>query len=115
MPFLKRTLETWQQDSFVETLNSELNQLRPGDIPLHQCLARGSHVADDQACRFMLINGQEDTQSIKLKVGVFFNSVIAGCACADDPTPMDTCSEYGELLIIIDKQTAQCRFLVNDN
>ena len=115
MPSLKRTLAAWQQDAFTETLNTELNQLAAGVIPLQQCLRQGSHVVEDEDYRFMLISSEEGTDAIELKIGVFFNSVIAGCACADDPTPMDTCSEYGEFLIRLDKHNAEFTTLITDN
>lgn len=106
MLYLTQTLQAWDQDEFIETLTSELNQLDEGLLPLQACLVKGSHVVEDKDHKFMLIRSSSNNESIELTVGVFFSSIIAGCACADDPTPEDTYSEYGELRISIDKRTA---------
>ena len=112
MPYLPQTLQAWDQDKFFETLTSELNQLEKGLLPLQACLLKGSHVVEDEDCKFMLIGSSSNDQSIELTIGVFFSSVIAGCACADDPTPEDTYSEYAELRITIDKLTTEATISV---
>jgi hypothetical protein len=115
MLHLVKTLQAWEHESFIDTLGKELIELDPDHLPLQQCLSQGSHVLHDEGYKVMLLNQSADRQSIRLTIGIFFSSVIAGCSCADDPTPMDTCSEYGELLIIIDRQTAQAKITAAEN
>ena len=115
MLHLVKTLQAWEHESFIATLGEELNQLDPDQLPLQQCLSQGSHVLQDEAYRIMLIKQSANSQSIRLTIGIFFSSVIAGCSCADDPTPMDTFSEYGELLITIDRQTARAKITAIEN
>jgi hypothetical protein len=115
MLHLVNTLQAWEHESFIDTLGEELNQLDPDHLPLQQCLSQGSHVLQDEDYKIMLLNQSANSQSIRLTIGIFFSSVIAGCSCADDPTPLDTCSEYGELLITIDRQTAVAQITAIQN
>ena len=47
---------------------------------------------------------------IQAKVGVFFNEIIGGCSCGDDPLSENA---YCELQVSIDKVTAEAEFSVN--
>jgi len=38
---------------------------------------------------------------MSINIGVFYHSLIAGCNCADDPTPVDKINEYLTLNIVI--------------
>lgn len=106
---LKNTLSAWHTDSFNRVLKNELEALESTQLPLRDGLTQGSHIAEDRGFKIMIINTQDDDQEIRIKIGVFFSSIIAGCACADDPTPLDTCDEYCEFLLFVDKTTAQAR------
>ena len=39
--------------------------------------------------------------------GIFYTGVVAGCSCADDPTPVEEQHEYCEVLIEINRATAE--------
>jgi hypothetical protein len=54
----------------------------------------------------MVINALEERCSVKVKAGIFFSSVIAGCSCADDPTPIDESAEYCEIQFTVEKESA---------
>ena len=41
---------------------------------------------------------------VQAKVGVFFSEIVGGCSCGDDPI---TVNAYCEILVSIDKKTAQ--------
>ncbi|MCW8964732.1 MAG: hypothetical protein OQL16_13130 [Gammaproteobacteria bacterium] len=111
---LKNTLGAWHTDRFDTVLKNELEGLESRLLPLRDGLMQGSHVAEDKGFKVMIIDTRDDDQHIRIKIGVFFASIIAGCACADDPTPLDTCNEYCEFLLLVDKTTAQTRVsLVN--
>jgi len=43
---------------------------------------------------------------IRVKAGIFYTGVIAGCSCADDPTPIDEQNEYCVVQFDIDRTTA---------
>jgi len=102
---LSGALQAWGTPAFNETLKCEIEQGDHGWLPLQQGLSSGSHVVDDHLSA-MVIATSETSDNIRIKVGVFYASILAGCSCADDPTPVDELSEYCELMIEIDKVDA---------
>lgn len=55
----------------------------------------------------MVINSISEMENIiRVKAGIFYQSVIGGCSCADDPTPVSEINEYCEVQLDIDKATA---------
>lgn len=75
-----------------------------GALPLHRALAMGSHVVDHPP-QVMLLASQLDDSHLSVKAGVFFKTVLGGCNCADDPTPLDQNNEYCELWFRIDRRS----------
>ncbi|WP_455219156.1 hypothetical protein, partial [Kaarinaea lacus] len=61
---------------------------------------------NDNNFSVMILNIAEEPEFIRAKAGIFYKSMITGCSCADDPTPVDEHAEYCELLLDIDKTTA---------
>jgi hypothetical protein len=57
----------------------------------------------------MILGVAEGSGTISVRAGVFFSAVIAGCSCADDPTPVDEINEYCESRVEIDRTTAEAR------
>jgi len=55
----------------------------------------------------MIMNASEEADFIHAKVGIFYSGIIAGCSCADDPTPISELNEYCEVQLAIDKNTAE--------
>lgn len=100
------SLQAWGSARFAEVLKREVEALRVDELPLQQGLAQGSQVLDD-ARTAMIISFSETDTSICAKVGIFFHGILAGCSCADDPTPVDTLNEYCEVLLTIDKANAE--------
>ena len=43
---------------------------------------------------------------IRVRAGIFYQGVMGGCSCADDPTPTSKINEYCEVQLDIDKATA---------
>ena len=78
-------------------------------LPLQTGLAQSSHVSDSPF-KVMVINSAESGAVIEAKVGVFYSGIIAGCSCADDPTPIDEQPEYLEMVVRIDRQSAEATF-----
>ena len=54
----------------------------------------------------MLLSVSDDEGFIRVKAGIFYKGIIAGCSCADDPTPAGENNEYCEVQLDIDKTTA---------
>ena len=108
MLYLRKSLDTWQSDPFNATLKQEIESLSLDQLPLQQVLQLGSMALED-GIQATILKIEETTDSIRVNVGIFFNSVIAGCNCADDPTPIDMQNEYAEMRFIIDKQSAETR------
>lgn len=105
---LTETLNAWRTPEFESVLKRELEQVDAGALPLQQGLARGSHVGDDRFS-VMFIGVEETKDGICAKIGVFYTGIIAGCSCADDPTPIEAHPEYCEVQVDIDKATAETR------
>ena len=103
---LTKSRNAWGTPGFKEVLRQELEQLDADQLHLQQALSTGSYAKTD-SLKVMVISSSEASGLIRAKAGVFFTGIIAGCSCADDPTPIDELSEYCELQIRIDKTTAE--------
>jgi hypothetical protein len=99
---LPAALAAWNTPAFNDTLKRELEAAGPAALPLQQCLTASSYALDD-GCSVMILGADEDADAIRARVGVFFHGIIAGCSCADDPTPVEPQPEYCELEIRIDR------------
>lgn len=102
---LSESLNAWGTPEFKDVVTREIAQLDAGTLPLQQGLAVSSHVTD-RPFQAMLINATEDGGQLRVKAGIFYTGVIAGCSCADDPTPIDEQTEYCVVQFAIDTMTA---------
>lgn len=75
-------------------------------LPLQQGLSAGSYALDNKPS-VMIISVSEGEDFIRARAGIFYTSIIAGCSCADDPTPVSELNEYCEVQLDIDKKTAE--------
>jgi hypothetical protein len=105
---LPDSLSTWGTADFRLALKRELETLGPAGLPLQQGLSASSYALDDPVT-VVVMGADDDAQAIRARVGVFYSGIIAGCSCADDPTPVEAQNEYCELEISIDKTTAAAR------
>ncbi len=103
---LPKSLEAWGTPGFRDVLKQEIEQLDAGLLPLQQGLSRSSYVTE-RPFQAMLLGADEAAGSIQVRAGIFYTGVIAGCSCADDPTPVDELNEYCEVLLVIDRHTAE--------
>ena len=103
---LPKALAVWPSADFNSVLMAELEQLDAEKLPLQQGLSQSSYTSDDKFS-VMIISTSDEAERIRIKVGIFYSGVIAGCNCADDPTPIDPQPEYCELELKIDKATAE--------
>lgn len=91
---------------FSEILKQELQSLSLERLPLQQCMRQSSHILDHGMQ--VLILGMTDMDAERhIRIGVFFSGIIAGCSCADDPTPVEPINEYCELLLRMNKSTGR--------
>lgn len=108
MPVMKASRDAWGSPAFNEIFKSEAERLSQDELPLQQGLSLSSYVSSEPF-KVMVINAGEDEQQIRIKAGLFYSGIIAGCSCSDDPSPTDVQAEYCELEFCIDKQSAETR------
>jgi len=106
MSQLPKSLHAWKTPEFRNVLKQEIEQLDAGHLPLQQGLSSSSYVTD-RPFQAMIISVSEEASLIRAKAGIFYTGVIAGCSCADDPTPIDEMNEYCVLQFDIDRATAE--------
>ncbi len=75
-------------------------------LPLQQGLTISSHVTE-RPVQAMILSTGEEASLIRVKAGIFYTGIIAGCSCADDPTPIAEQNEYCVVEFCIDKQSAE--------
>ena len=102
----RKSLSAWNSPAFQDAVKQEIAHLDAGALPLQQGLSQGSHANCDNVSAIIL-SAAEQPGCIRVKAGLFFTSIIAGCSCADDPTPIGELSEYCVVQLDIDKQTAE--------
>ncbi len=81
-----------------EVLRREVAALGPSALPLQQGLRHGSHVLDD-GMQVTVLGIDREGAEVVARLGIFYWSVLAGCACADDPGPVNRNAEYCELRV----------------
>jgi hypothetical protein len=105
MIFLPASVNAWGSDRFAEVLQRELGAMDASRLPLQQGMTAGS-LALDTRVSVMILRVEDDADHIHVRAGIFYTGIIAGCSCADDPSPVDEHSEYCEVQLAIDKATA---------
>ncbi|MEW5788061.1 MAG: hypothetical protein AB1899_09425 [Pseudomonadota bacterium] len=103
---LPKSLAVWPGPEFRAVLKAEIEALDPDLLPLQAALTRTSHVSERPHGAVILASSEDGTHLLA-RVGLFYAGIIAGCSCADDPTPVDEISEYCEVELRIDRRTGQ--------
>jgi hypothetical protein len=98
-------LNAWGTPDFNAILRQEIERLTADQLPLQQGLSTGSHALDNRL-RAMIISAADKGNTIRARAGIFYTGIIAGCSCADDPSPVNEENEYCEVQLDIDKATA---------
>jgi hypothetical protein len=106
MTTLNLSLQAWNTATFTETLKQEICSLDEKSLPLQQGL-RYSSIANAESLSVTILDVTADDNDIKVKVGLFYTGIIAGCNCADDPSPADEITEYCVAEFSINRTTAQ--------
>lgn len=105
---LENAVQKWGSADFKAALKQDLEALNADQLPLQQALSQSSYVSSS-GFSVMIINEGEQGANIIAKAGVFYSGIIAGCSCADDPTPVDEVREYCDIEVIINRATAEAR------
>lgn len=105
---LNKALNAWETPDFEDVLKNEIAQMDASQLPLQQGLTTSSYALDNNI-KAIIIAVSESTDFIHAKAGIFYSGIIAGCNCADDPTPVEAQSEYCEVRLDIDKTTAETK------
>lgn len=103
---LTNALKAWGTPDFEDILKREITHMTVEQLPLQQGMTMGSHAIDSEL-DVMFLSIHEEGDCIYAKVGIFYSGIIAGCNCADDPTPLNEQHEYCEVLLGIDKINAE--------
>lgn len=110
---LPRARAAWGGADFAATLKAELEALPHAALPLQAALAYASAVADEPIVA-LVAGAEADAHRIHARVVILYAGVIAGCNCADDPSPIDSRPERCELRVEIDRIDAGARFHLLD-
>ena len=99
-------LSAWNTSTFNETLKHEIEQMNADSLPLQLGLSQGNYT-NGANLGVIVMNVSDEVDFIRAKTGIFYTSIISGCSCADDPTPISELTEYCEVVFDIDKTTAE--------
>jgi hypothetical protein len=100
-----QSLRAWGGADFEATLKREVEELGADHLPLQQGLSHSNYVAESPIT-VMIQRVAETENTIRIKAGIFYQGIIGGCSCADDPTPVSENNEYCEVQIEINKADA---------
>lgn len=102
---LENSLRAWGTADFTAILKQEIAQLGADQLPLQQGLSTGNYVSDAPVT--VAINRVTEMEKmIRVTAGIFYQGVIGGCSCTDDPTPTSDINEYCEVQLDIDRASA---------
>ncbi len=105
MLLLANVVQAWGAPHFMATLKREIESINIEYLPLQQGLTSSNYVLDN-GISTILKKVTETNTHICITAGIFYQGVISGCSCADDPSPINENHEYCEVQIRIDKSTA---------
>ena len=103
---LKKILPAWGTPGFNSILKAELETLGVDQLPLQQGLTSSSFALDKNLA-VIILRSSQNTDTISVKASIFYSGVLAGCSCADDPSPNDEQNEYCEVQLEIDRLTGE--------
>jgi len=108
---LPASANAWDTKRFKRTFSDEVEAMDNGQLPLQQGLSQSSVVSETDF-NVVILNISDTSDVIHVKTGIFYAGVIAGCSCADDPTPLDEQTEHCELLFKINKFTGETKIIL---
>ena len=105
---LARSLAAWGTPAFATTLKEEIARLGADFLPLQEGLRSGSTSLDSRLDA-MILRASASPVAIHVRAGIFYTSIVSGCSCADDPTPIEEGAEYCEVELEIDRESGEAR------
>ena len=99
---LEKSRLAWGREDFPKIFCEELMR-NAAALPLQQGLSASS-IALESGIEIMFIGASERDGALEAKAGIFYQGLVAGCSCADDPTPVEPAPEYCEVRIAIDAE-----------
>lgn len=102
---LEKSLHAWGMPDFKVILKQEIAALKVDQLPLQQGLSTGNYVSD-APFTVAIHSVAEIGNVIRVKAGIFYQGIIGGCSCTDDPTPVSDINEYCEVQLDIDTNSA---------
>ena len=102
---LPELLCAYGRPDFTDIFKQVIENLDIRYLPLQQGLSKSGYVTENPIS-VMVLSYSDKTESILVKAGIFYTGIIAGCSCADDPSPVNEENEYCEIEVVIDKDTA---------
>lgn len=103
---LANALNSWGAPDFERVVKEEIEKLTVSELPLQQGLSASSY-AVDTPFEAMIIGVSDGDGTIRVKAGIFFSGIVAGCSCADDPTPVEEQREYCVMQFDIDRASGE--------
>ncbi len=110
----REILANEKEEELSRHIRKALEKMDRNKLPLQQGLS-GSSVALDDELQVVMLSTRVEKDAIEARAGLFYTGVIAGCSCADDPTPMDRVNEYCEIDIRINRETGEARISLHPN
>jgi hypothetical protein len=101
---LNEAAQAWGSGQFRPILKAELEALPVGQLPLQQGMRVASYALDERPV-VMVLSCTDAGELVNILIGISYRGMIAGCSCADDPTPVEAVNEYCELCLVLHKQT----------
>jgi len=105
---LPESLRVWGTEAFDEAFKAEVERLPADALPLQKGLSLSSYVSGEPF-RVMVISRTAEASVLRIKAGIFYSGIIAGCSCSDDPTPTDVQAEYCDVEFVIDRVSAEAQ------
>ena len=103
---LSESLNAWGSPDFEQVFKAEVAALDPHDIPLQQGLSYSSYLSSEPFSPVILKFSETDN-TLHVTTTIFYTGIIAGCSCADDPTPQDLQNESCDILFKVNKDTGE--------
>lgn len=100
---LANLLPAWSTPSFESTAKQAIRALDPNLLPLQQGLTHSSTASAEQL-DVRIISATASDDQLRIKAGLFYTGIIAGCNCSDDPSSVEPINEYCEVLFEIDRR-----------
>ncbi len=103
---MNELIHTLDTPALARRLRDILIALPVSEFNLQRALRQGS-IALPETLDVAIIRSEPGAARTLIRVSLFFQSVIAGCNCADDPSPEDRLEEHCEARILIENDSGK--------